>query len=179
MPGKFKHLHVTVAVLQRKYSNYYVNMKAKDIINQLLESKSIKAGPFAKEIGVHPTQIYDLQSEKIKKISASIASKIVNRYPEYDPIWLLTGEGEMLKSQPASLDLESKTNKTSAPYQIETKNINIDLHGEQIDSKRTIEVLIKVIETYQTRMDDLLNVIEVLKNENTELKEQLQKPNVS
>jgi len=28
-------------------------------------------------------------------------------------------------------------------------------------------------------MDDLLNVIEVLKNENTDLKEQLQKPNVS
>lgn len=62
---------------------------------------------------------------------------------------------------------------------LKQKNINIDLHGEQIDSKRTIEVLIKVIETYQTRMDDLLNVIEVLKNENTELKEQLQKPNVS
>lgn len=59
------------------------------------------------------------------------------------------------------------------------KNINIDLHGEQIDSKRTIEVLIKVIETYQTRMDDLLNVIKVLKNENTDLKEQLEKPNVS
>lgn len=55
--------------------------------------------------------------------------------------WLLRGEGEMLKSQPTSLDLESKTNKTSAPHQIETKNINIDLHGEQIDSKRTIEVL--------------------------------------
>lgn len=62
---------------------------------------------------------------------------------------------------------------------LKQKNINIDLHGEQIDSKRTIEVLIKVIETYQTRMDDLLNVIEVLKNENTDLKEQLQKPNVS
>lgn len=46
---------------------------------------------------------------------------------------------------------------------LKQKNINIDLHGEQIDSKRTIEVLIKVIETYQTRMDDLLNVIEVLK----------------
>lgn len=50
-------------------------MKAKDIINQLLESKNIKAGPFAKEIGVHPTQIYDLQSEKIKKISAQLLVK--------------------------------------------------------------------------------------------------------
>lgn len=159
-------MHVTVAVLQCKYSNYYINMKAKDIINQLLESENIKAGSFAKEIGVHPTQIYDLQSEKIKKISASIASKIVNRYPEYNPIWLLTGEGERLKSsQPTS----------SAPHQIETKNINIDLQGEQIDSKKTIEVLIKVIQTYQTRTDDLLNVVEVLKNENADLKEQLQK----
>ena len=59
------------------------------------------------------------------------------------------------------------------------KNINIDLQGEQIDSKKTIEVLIKVIETYQTRMDDLLNVVEVLKNENADLKEQLQKQKAS
>ena len=166
-------------MLQHKDSNYYTIMKAKDIINQLLEYKSIKAGSFAKEIGVHPTQIYDLQSEKTKKISASIASKIVNRYPEYDPIWLLTGEGDMLKSQPTSPYLESKTNKPSASHQIETKNINIDLQGEQIDSKKTIEVLIKVIETYQTRMDDLLNVVEMLKDENANLKVQLEKQNVS
>lgn len=59
------------------------------------------------------------------------------------------------------------------------KNINIDLQGEQIDSKKTIEVLIKVIETYQTRMDDLLNVVEVLKDENANLKVQLEKQNVS
>ena len=64
-------------------------------------------------------------------------------------------------------------------YQIETKNINIDLQGEQIDSKKTIEVLIKVIETYQTRMDDLLNVVEMLKDENANLKVQLEKQNVS
>lgn len=59
------------------------------------------------------------------------------------------------------------------------KNINIDLQGEQIDSKKTIEVLIKVIETYQTRMDDLLNVVEMLKDENANLKVQLEKQNVS
>nr|DAK33636.1 MAG TPA: structural protein [Caudoviricetes sp.] len=111
-------------------------------------------------------------------VSMNVLYEFCNKY-NVNANYILTGEGEMLKSEPASSDSESKTNKTSAPYQIETKNINIDLHGEQIDSKRTIEVLIKVIETYQTRMDDLLNVIEVLKNENTDLKEQLEKPNVS
>lgn len=106
-------------------------------------------------------------------VSMNVLYEFCNKY-NVNANYILTGEGEMLKSEPASSDSESKTNKTSAPYQIETKNINIDLHGEQIDSKRTIEVLIKVIETYQTRMDDLLNVIEVLKNENTDLKEHKQ-----
>ena len=102
-------------------------------------------------------------------------SKILSSFEDVSSEWLLRGEGDMLKPQPTSPYLESKTNKTSAPHQIETKNINIDLQGEQIDSKKTIEVLIKVIETYQTRMDDLLNVVEVLKDENANLKVQLEK----
>lgn len=98
-------------------------------------------------------------------VSMNVLHEFCNKY-NVNANYILTGEGERLKSsQPTS----------SAPHQIETKNINIDLQGEQIDSKKTIEVLIKVIQTYQTRTDDLLNVVEVLKNENADLKEQLQK----
>lgn len=97
-------------------------------------------------------------------VSMNVLHEFCNKY-NVNANYILTGEGEMLKPQPTS----------SAPHQIETKNINIDLQGEQIDSKKTIEVLIKVIQTYQTRTDDLLNVVEVLKNENADLKEQLQK----
>lgn len=114
-----------------------------------------------------------------RSISLDTISKILSSFEDISSEWLLRGEGDMLKPQPTSPYLESKTNKTSAPHQIETKNINIDLQGEQIDSKKTIEVLIKVIETYQTRMDDLLNVVEVLKDENANLKVQLEKQNVS
>ena len=114
-----------------------------------------------------------------RSISLDTISKILSSFEDISSEWLLRGEGDMLKPQPTSPYLESKTNKTSAPHQIETKNINIDLQGEQIDSKKTIEVLIKVIETYQTRMDDLLNVAEVLKDENANLKVQLEKQNVS
>lgn len=144
----------------------------------ICRQKSVSGSQFAKMIGSNQKTI-NQQLRGERSISLDTISKILSSFEDISSEWLLRGEGDMLKPQPTSPYLESKTNKTSAPHQIETKNINIDLQGEQIDSKKTIEVLIKVIETYQTRMDDLLNVVEVLKDENANLKVQLEKQNVS
>ena len=144
----------------------------------ICRQKSVSESQFAKMIGSNQKTI-NQQLRGERSISLDTISKILSSFEDVSSEWLLRGEGDMLKPQPTSPYLESKTNKTSAPHQIETKNINIDLQGEQIDSKKTIEVLIKVIETYQTRMDDLLNVVEVLKDENANLKVQLEKQNGS
>lgn len=144
----------------------------------ICRQKSVSESQFAKMIGSNQKTI-NQQLRGERSISLDTISKILSSFEDVSSEWLLRGEGDMLKPQPTSPYLESKTNKTSAPHQIETKNINIDLQGEQIDSKKTIEVLIKVIETYQTRMNDLLNVVEVLKDENANLKVQLEKQNVS
>lgn len=144
----------------------------------ICRQKSVSESQFAKMIGSNQKTI-NQQLRGERSISLDTISKILSSFEDVSSEWLLRGEGDMLKPQPTSPYLESKTNKTSAPHQIETKNINIDLQGEQIDSKKAIEVLIKVIETYQTRMDDLLNVVEVLKDENANLKVQLEKQNVS
>lgn len=71
-------------------------METRIIVETLLKSLDMKAATFAKSIGIVPTQVYDLLSGKIKKISDSIADKIIAAYPEYNKFWLLTGEGEML-----------------------------------------------------------------------------------
>ena len=144
----------------------------------ICRQKSVSESQFAKMIGSNQKTI-NQQLRGERSISLDTISKILSSFEDISSEWLLRGEGDMLKPQPTSPYLESKTNKTSAPHQIETKNINIDLQGEQIDSKKTIEVLIKVIETYQTRMDDLLNVVEVLKDGNANLEVQLEKQNVS
>lgn len=73
-------------------------MSASALINKILETEGIKAATFARNIGVHPTQIYDLQSGKTKNVSTEMADKIVAYYPKYNKYWLLTGEGEMLRS---------------------------------------------------------------------------------
>lgn len=69
------------------------------IINVILSELNLKPGSFAKAIGVHPTQIYDLQSGKTKNISSGMADKIIDVFPRFNKSFLIAGEGAMLKSQ--------------------------------------------------------------------------------
>ena len=71
-------------------------MDTKEIISTVLNREKISASAFAKSIGITPTQIYDLQSGKIKNISANVGNKIVAKYPNYNLAWLISGNGDML-----------------------------------------------------------------------------------
>lgn len=75
------------------------------IINAVLSELNMKPGSFAKAIGVHPTQIYDLQSGKTKSISSVMADKITDVYPQFNKSFLIAGEGKMLKSESSKIEL--------------------------------------------------------------------------
>ena len=53
-------------------------METKEIILQLITDVRLNAKQFAESIGATPTQIYDLQSGKIKKITDRMADKILS-----------------------------------------------------------------------------------------------------
>lgn len=69
-------------------------------IELILINFQINSAQFTKKIGVSQSWVYDLKIGKIKKISEEVADKIVNAFPEINKIWLLTGEGEMLRTSP-------------------------------------------------------------------------------
>ena len=68
-------------------------------INLILDHVGIKARTFAKHVGVKYQRILDIQNGKVKNISAEVASRIIDVYPQFNIEWLLTGEGEMLNSE--------------------------------------------------------------------------------
>lgn len=68
-------------------------------INLILDHVGIKAPTFAEHIGVKYQRILDIQNGKVKNISAEVASRIIDAYPQFNIEWLLTGEGEMLNSE--------------------------------------------------------------------------------
>jgi phage repressor protein C with HTH and peptisase S24 domain len=74
-------------------------MKGSEKINRLLEHFSLNPSDLAKKLGLKYAQnIYDIQNDKID-ISKSMANKITAAFPDVNKNWLLTGEGEMLKSK--------------------------------------------------------------------------------
>lgn len=62
-------------------------------ILQLIDSKGISKNKFYKETGLSNGFL-----DKVKDIGVSKIEKILKAYPSVNPIWLLTGSGEMYKN---------------------------------------------------------------------------------
>jgi plasmid maintenance system antidote protein VapI len=83
-------------------------MDSPKVINFILEKENLKAAPFARAIGVTPTQVYDLISGKTKKISESVADKIIKAFPAYNKIWVLTGAGNPMQESLSEVPLKEE-----------------------------------------------------------------------
>nr|DAQ72730.1 MAG TPA: peptidase [Caudoviricetes sp.] len=72
-------------------------MTAKEILEKLLSHTGLSVNSLATEIGLSRAQaLYDIQNEKTKSITPSMADRIIQRFSDISRVWLLTGEGDML-----------------------------------------------------------------------------------
>ena len=101
-------------------------MVGSEVIFAILANEDLKPGTFAKMIGVTTTQIYDLQSGKVKRISEKVAEKILDVFPQYSKTWLITGEGSMLTED--TIVPESKFIKSEGDEYDELKQTIVELN---------------------------------------------------
>lgn len=79
----------------------YINkMEAVEILENVLEYTGKSRSALAKSIGVIPQRLHDIARGQTKSISYEIADKICDTYPTINKKFLLTGEGDMLISEP-------------------------------------------------------------------------------
>lgn len=72
-------------------------MTAKEILEEVLSYTEMTVNSLASEIGLTRAQaLYDIQNEKTKSITKSMADRINQKFPELSRVWLLTGEGPMM-----------------------------------------------------------------------------------
>lgn len=84
-------------------------MTAKEILEAMLSYTDQTVNSFAGAIGLTRSQaLYDIQNEKTKSITPSMADRIIQTFSEINRSWLLTGEGSMLVAdEPREYDLET------------------------------------------------------------------------
>lgn len=68
-------------------------------IKQLTKYLGITPTELARQIGTDAPQINQLGTPRKPSISKDLIVKVVKRFPEVEPWWLLTGEGPMLREK--------------------------------------------------------------------------------
>lgn len=100
-----------------------MNQRLKILIDDLKKSKKVYSqAEFAEIVGISRTQFSEIVTGK-RKLSDKAIHKIVTAIPEINKDWLLTGEGEMLKSHIAIAESHSIS---IAGEEIKENNINVN-----------------------------------------------------
>ena len=96
----------------------------KEVIIKLLDYSKLNIKQFSEKLGMQRAQaIYDIVSGKTKRISEKLANQIISEFPEINKVWLLTGEGEMLKDSSA---VSSDHSVSIAGNDIKENKINVN-----------------------------------------------------
>lgn len=103
---------------------YFNNMELKERIRELLEYSGKNISDFSRFVGFKtPQAVRELIKGNTKTLSEIARNKILSSFPEVNIDWLLTGEGEMLRSD--------EVIEFSAPSSIELNEVNRHLKDEK------------------------------------------------
>ena len=72
-------------------------MDSKAILAGILSELGQNTREFSDNIGYSLTKLYDIQRGKYRRLNDELVNLILEKYPRFNRIWLLTGEGDMLK----------------------------------------------------------------------------------
>lgn len=131
-------------------------------ILQFIEYKGISKLAFYKDVGLSNGFL-----DKNKSIGADNLVKILKKYSEIDPVWLLFGEGKMLKEDnQLQKNKGKKSNQNNINGQI-SGNLSISQNelSDFIEIQKNMNEIIKTTQNQLTESQKQVNtLLEILKN---------------
>lgn len=128
------------------------NQTIKNRLLSFISYLGIGQGRFERECDLANGYVNNIR----KSISPEKLQKIALRYPELNAGWLMTGEGEMLKTSQSVGDISNSS----------VSGVNVNGNGIQINPN-AYDTLLKIVETnqkatekFQEQIDRLITIIE-------------------
>jgi len=119
-----------------------------------IEYKDLSLNKFSLSIGVSNSYLHKMIKNKAS-IGSDIIENILRIYPELNPAWLLTGEGDMLR-RPGE-----KGENGEAARRVEK------LEAENEELKAQVEMLKQLVESKDQTIDALQRAIKALEKQET------------
>ena len=137
-------------------------MKASERLQYIVDNEGLNAKIFSERIGFErPQSIYDVLKNKTKNITENLANRITNVYPKYSKAWLMTGEGDVLKSDSNNNQMTNEAETNS------DKITTIDKALEEIAAQRRLtEQALQHIFKSQEQLDRLISLLERISRNN-------------
>ncbi|MDE7402758.1 MAG: hypothetical protein K2M87_05040 [Muribaculaceae bacterium] len=134
-------------------------MELKERIAALLKYSQKNISEFSRFVGFRtPQAVRELIKGNTKSLSEIAYSKIISAFPEINQDWLLTGEGEMLRSNGA--DIENYT--ASGSQAVAARNVET-INQTQTGDAALIEQMKQRIATLENQLRDKETIIDLLK----------------
>lgn len=112
--------------------------KVADRLLQFLNEKNISKSEFADSLGIGRSNITHIFTGR-NNVSDKTLSKILSTYPDINPMWLVTGNGEMLVEKPV-LQEEIPADEEPATSLFHTDEYNDDEEDEEEEDEETVYV---------------------------------------
>lgn len=127
------------------YSMDYEVVNMKDRIVKIMERERMGQAQFASAIGIQRAAMSHILSGR-NNPSLDVMLKILHRYPQLNPDWLLFGKGEMLRSTDSSVEQAEDQAKTPpqlhlmADDHVEVTQAALNTEREPLEKQMAISV---------------------------------------
>lgn len=123
-----------------------MNQRLKVLIDELKRQRKIYSqADFAEIVGIGQSQFSELVTGK-RKLSERNIHKIASALPEINEIWLLTGEGEMLKNSSSASD-----------HSVSLAGDDIRENTIHVNGDKTIEMLVAELSAQRRLTEKLVD----------------------
>lgn len=123
-------------------------MEPKERILEIQEITGMSGRALATYIGVKEHEIKAIRVGKVQKISQRIADAVVEKFPQFSKLWIMTGEGEKYVGEPSSTekttDYDARINELLAICAMQEKTIKT-LNEELTSMSQDVRSLVSCV----------------------------------
>lgn len=120
-------------------------MTAKEIIEKICKDNSLTLRQLADLAGIKEQSLYDVKSNRVKKVSELNAQKIAAVFPQYPLMWLMTGNEAFLNQRGTTINIDNSN----------TGHHNNIGNGTQTNNSSDTEIWKKIIAEKDAQIAEL------------------------